>query len=79
MTALQEYVARPDSNYNWEHCPQFDQQGWGYKVMSDSRRRQHESRGSMTSGETEMRITVSTRLVLTLFLSFSLFAVCVGG
>ena len=78
MTALQEYVARPDSNYNWEHCPQFDQQGWGYKVMSDRRRAQDESRGSMTSGETEMRITVST-VPTFLCLSLPHIASCAGG
>ena len=33
MTALQTYVAAPDSNYNWEYHPEFDMKGDGYKVL----------------------------------------------
>lgn len=33
FTALQDYVAAPDSNYNWTRLAQFDEQGLGYKIM----------------------------------------------
>jgi len=33
MTALQQYVNTPDSNYKWTRLPQFDEVGWGYKIQ----------------------------------------------